>query len=83
MAIRVESLMNTAAFGVDVQAMVDYIKSSKPDEGSQGVLIPGDLERRTAKERRVEGIPIDDEIWKNIVNAAKSFGLDPSTMTPS
>ena len=41
------------------------------------ILLPGDPEYRTGRQRQEEGIPIDDTTWSHIVEAAHSLGLDP------
>ena len=38
---------------------VAYMKSSPPAPGFEEVLVPGELEFRTMKKRRAEGIPVD------------------------
>ena len=38
--------------------------------------LPGALERRTREQRLKQGIPIDDEGWKNMKRAAGSVGID-------
>jgi uncharacterized oxidoreductase len=39
------------------------------------VLIPGDAERRTRAERVANGVPIDDETWREITVAARSVNV--------
>jgi len=40
-----------------------YIKSSRPIDGVDEVLLPGELELRTMKRRSESGIPLDDPTW--------------------
>jgi LDH2 family malate/lactate/ureidoglycolate dehydrogenase len=40
------------------------------------ILIPGDPEARTSRERRAGGVPIDDETWRQIKECAVEVGVD-------
>jgi LDH2 family malate/lactate/ureidoglycolate dehydrogenase len=42
-----------------VDETIAYIKSSRPAPGCDEVLVPGELEFRTAIKRQKDGIPID------------------------
>jgi len=39
------------------------------------VLIPGDPERMTRIERRKNGIPVDDETWRELTTAARAINV--------
>ncbi len=78
LAIRVGAFMDAEASSVDVKAMADYIKSSRPAKGSDGVLLPGEREFRTISQRRREGIPVHENIWQEIVNVADALGVEVS-----
>ena len=45
---------------------------ARPDEP---VLIPGDPERRNRAERLADGVPIDDETWREIAAAARGINV--------
>ena len=49
--------------------------SIPPAPGFKEVLIPGVPEARTQKIRQRDGIPIADDIWASIVEAASSVGI--------
>jgi LDH2 family malate/lactate/ureidoglycolate dehydrogenase len=46
-----------------------------PAPGFKEVLLPGVPEDRTEKVRRRDGIPIADDIWETIVQAASTVGM--------
>lgn len=46
-------------FGEEFKAFAEWVQSAPVQEGSEGVLMPGDPERRTRRER-AERVPIDD-----------------------
>jgi hydroxycarboxylate dehydrogenase B len=39
------------------------------------VLIPGDPERRMRTERLANGVPIDDETWRELTVAARGINV--------
>jgi uncharacterized oxidoreductase len=39
------------------------------------VLIPGDPERLSREKRIAEGVPIDDETWREIAEAARGVNV--------
>src|SRR6202048_3536985 len=59
----------------EIAAMTSYIPASPPARPDEPVLIPGDPERRTRAERIANGIPIDDETWRELVAAARGINV--------
>jgi uncharacterized oxidoreductase len=39
------------------------------------VLIPGDPERLSRAKRIAEGVPIDDDTWREIAEAARAYNV--------
>ena len=63
-------------FPKDIARYVDYVKSCKPIEAGGEVLVPGETESRSRKQRLAHGVPLADDIWASIVEAAETLGLD-------
>ena len=40
------------------------------------MLTPGEPEERTRRQRLAEGVPLPDDTWAAIVNAARQVGVD-------
>ncbi|PHQ70656.1 MAG: malate/lactate/ureidoglycolate dehydrogenase [Sneathiella sp.] len=59
----------------EMKAMCDYARQSPPREGYGNVLVPGDPERQFREERMANGIVIDDETWRQFVEAAAELGV--------
>ncbi len=57
-------------------AFVEWVQASPPAAGSTGVKIAGQPERETKAQRLENGIPIDDQTWQEIIDAAASMGVD-------
>ncbi|HEY1426144.1 MAG TPA: Ldh family oxidoreductase, partial [Caulobacteraceae bacterium] len=69
-----------AGFEAEAEAMLDYIRSAAPAEGVDYVRLPGDPERESVAKRLAEGIPIDDNTWAQIREAAASVGLEQTAI---
>jgi uncharacterized oxidoreductase len=67
----------TEFFRADVDRLLAWTKASPPIEPGQPVLLPGEIELRTRRERTANGIPVDPESWSQIVAAAASVGVVP------
>ena len=59
----------------EIAAMTAYITASPPQRPDEPVLIPGDPERLTRAERTKNGIPVDDETWRELVEAARAINV--------
>jgi uncharacterized oxidoreductase len=59
----------------EIAAMTAYITTSPAARPDEPVLIPGDPERRTRAERMANGVPIDDETWRELTVAARGINV--------
>ena len=75
-AIDIESFMPVDEFKEQVNILVQKIKSSRLRPGFTEILIPGEPEYRTEKERLKNGISIPDRTWEEIRATAATFSLD-------
>lgn len=62
-------------FRSEVAAQAKLITDSTPAEGYSEVLLPGEIERRTERERRSTGIPIPETTWAELGDLATSLGI--------
>jgi len=62
-------------FDLDVDQLVDYVKSSKLAEGFDEILIPGEPERRERVRRERDGISVDNETWRQIRETGERYGV--------
>ena len=71
-----EEVVDTSSFfDGEIARYVDFIRQTKPIAGVDQVLIPGDPERKTRAERTKNGVPLPDDTWAAIVNAAREVGV--------
>lgn len=55
---------------------VAYMKSSSPAPGFSEVLVPGELEFRTMRKRQKDGVPIDDETVRSLIEFGRKLKVD-------
>jgi uncharacterized oxidoreductase len=62
----------TAAFA----DLLDYVQSPPFAAGVEHITIPGEPERN-ARRARAEGVDVDEETWRQLVEAGTSVGVPP------
>ena len=55
--------------------ITDYVKSARPAQGVDEVLVPGDPERISVVNRGRDGIQLDDSTWGQLLESARSVGI--------
>jgi len=75
LAIDVAAFCPLEGFQQMIQRQMAYVKSAPPIAADQPVLVPGELEARTRRERLRDGIPIDPGTWAILQTAAEGLGL--------
>jgi uncharacterized oxidoreductase len=68
-------LVDRAWLQDEIAAMTRYITASPPRHPDEPVLIPGDPERLMRAERIKNGVPIDDETWRELTVAARGINV--------
>lgn len=76
--IDADGLAGRDAFAADVARLREWVKASPPLVAGGEVLLPGEPERRTRRERERTGVPLDDATRAQIAQAAAAVGLDPT-----
>lgn len=64
-----------AVFESEAQAFADWVTASPPREGFGPVLLAGDPERALRVQRERDGIPVDPETWRQILEGASRLGV--------
>jgi hydroxycarboxylate dehydrogenase B len=59
-----------------IASVAEFLRAAQPQDPAYPVRAPGDIERELRITRQRDGIPIDDETWRQIRDATASFGLD-------
>jgi uncharacterized oxidoreductase len=64
--VQIERFLPLADFTRQVRELVGFVKSAAPAPGVAEVMVPGEPEARSERERRAGGIPVEDETWRQI-----------------
>jgi LDH2 family malate/lactate/ureidoglycolate dehydrogenase len=64
-----------ATVEAQTDSVITRIKAVAPAAGFDEVLVPGEPEVRAAAQRRIEGIPVAEDTWAEIIAAGASVGV--------
>lgn len=63
-----------------MDSFIDMLKQTPMQEGYE-MLLPGELEHRSAEQRKREGIPLSQALYDDLIKLAGELGID-ETLTP-
>jgi uncharacterized oxidoreductase len=75
-AVHIEDFLPLAEFLESVQGLIAWVKSARPAPGVAEVLVPGEPEYRSTRQRRAEGIPLPESVWDEIASIADELGVE-------
>jgi uncharacterized oxidoreductase len=75
-ALDVERFRPLAAFREEVRKFIAYVKTSPTASGVAEILAPGERAFRERGRRLREGIEVEGRTWGQILDAAKSLGVE-------
>jgi uncharacterized oxidoreductase len=71
----IDRLRGKEPFYADIEQLVEYVKSSALAPGFQEILVPGEPEAFEQERRRRNGVPVDDETWRQVTEAGMKYGV--------
>ena len=74
-AIDIAAFMDPKLFRERVAWTVDALKSSPVAPGFDGIYMPGEIELRIEEQRRREGIPVSDEVMRDLEFLADTYQI--------
>ena len=74
-------LSDTHFLKTESDAMLKYVMNCPRANDDEPVLMPGDPERATMKQRSTDGIPLSDGAWQRLQQAGRDAGLSASEIT--
>jgi LDH2 family malate/lactate/ureidoglycolate dehydrogenase len=77
LAIDVTRFMPMDAFNNAVEKLVRFMKETPPAVGYGEVLVAGEPEWREEANRSVNGIPMSDRTWNELLESGKRFNVAP------
>lgn len=75
-----EAVRSTDHLLIEARAFLDYVKTSRPQDGVDEVLLPGEPEKRMRAERTANGFEIAPAAWAMIADTARRVGVDGPTI---
>ncbi len=63
------------AFDTEALAFVDWLKAGPVAPGAEAVLLAGEPERAARKQRAIDGITVDEQTWREIVESGRKVGV--------
>ncbi|MBI3977993.1 MAG: Ldh family oxidoreductase [Chloroflexi bacterium] len=76
LAIDIATFRPVEEFIRETEARLAELKAVPPAPGFQEVLIPGEPEYRTKRDRERDGIRLGDGTWQSLTEIARSLGVD-------
>ena len=73
--VKVDNMVTFEYFFNEVRSYADFVRSSPPANKNEKVLIPGDKEISTYKDRLANGLPVAPIVWQNIKQTAKDLNI--------
>jgi uncharacterized oxidoreductase len=70
-------LGESAVYGPEMQAFLDWVVESPAQAGTDRVRVAGEPERESRARRLAQGIPVDSTTWSELLTAAGKLGRDP------
>jgi len=74
-ALRIEAFMPLAQFRQRMDEIIERMRSCPAASGAGPILVPGEIERETEERRKVEGIPLNAELQKEIRTLGEELGV--------
>ncbi len=74
-AMRIDAFRKSEDFKRDMDLWIRRFRAAEPIAEDQPVLIPGDPERQMEKQRLVNGIPLLEVVWQDLLLIAEKFNI--------
>src|SRR3989454_5080221 len=75
MAIDPRAFRADGEFEADLDQVIDVLHNAKRVDANQPVMVAGDPERATKRERLESGVPIPDDLMEQLQAVAKNAGV--------
>lgn len=75
-AIDIDQFTPLADFKAKVDRAIDQAKASPRAPGFEEILMPGERGYREEQRRRIEGVPVDERVWRDVVRWCSDIGVD-------
>jgi L-2-hydroxycarboxylate dehydrogenase (NAD+) len=72
LAVRVDVMGSAEGYRAEVGKLVAAIRSSRPMQGFDEIRLPGERAYREREKRQREGIPVDENLWRELCELASA-----------
>ena len=72
---KVSAFRDLTTFKQEVTDFANYLKATPPAKGVKEIYYPGEVEFLKEKDRRANGITVEDATWGKLKDLAQQFGL--------
>ena len=72
--VDISAFVEPSQFRTEIDDLLGYVKSTPTAPGVEAIMYPGEPEAVAQQQREREGIPLEDETWRQIIALAQ--GLD-------
>ena len=76
MAIDIKSFLPLKDYYLNINKLVNDIKSSPTVEGIKEIILPGEMEHRTMQSRLIEGIPLPEKLIMELEQLGRDLGIN-------
>ncbi len=74
-AIDVSAFRDPEAFAADLDDLIDRLKSVRPQEGVDEIMLPGEIEAATRRQNRAAGVPIRSDVYADLETLGEEYGV--------
>ena len=78
----IESFTDLETYYDEVESLLEHVRSSRLAPGFEEILVPGEPEFRSARQRQSTGIEVDDKTWSMIREELQHFRIDSEHWKP-
>jgi LDH2 family malate/lactate/ureidoglycolate dehydrogenase len=75
-AMRIDAFRTAEAFKKDMDQWISRFRTAQPINNEEKVVIPGDPEREMEKLRKVDGITLLEDVYKDLMMLSNKFGIN-------
>jgi hydroxycarboxylate dehydrogenase B len=73
--IKISAFLDPREFRAKIDDLLAYVKSALPAPGVEAIMYPGEPEAMEQRRRERDGIPIEEETWRQIRALAQELGI--------
>jgi uncharacterized oxidoreductase len=73
--VDISAFVEPSQFRTEIEALLGYVKSAPTAPGVEAIMYPGEPEAVAQQQREREGIPLEDETWRQIIALAQELDI--------